>query len=94
MTDLSGREVLATGARGGLGAAIARKLAVRNAHVAVSGRHEGDCAPVVMHGMGKLMSDLDAVSGSGRTVACCPRRGACQTGSFLGLHRETAGSGN
>lgn len=44
MTDLSGRKSLATEARGALGAAIARRFAVRNAHLAVSGRNEGDCA--------------------------------------------------
>ena len=46
MIDLSGKKAPATGARGGLGAANAREFAVRNAHVAVSGRNEGDCAPV------------------------------------------------
>ena len=96
MIDLSGKKAPLTGARGGLGGAIAREIAVRNAHVAVSGRNECDCAPVgdAWDGTGKLKSALDAVSGSSPTAACFLRRGTGQTGSFVGLHRETVGAGS
>ena len=47
MTQLSGRKALVTGARQGLGAAIARELAAQNTDVAVCGRNEGDCTAVV-----------------------------------------------
>ena len=46
MTQLSGRKALVTGARQGLGAAIARELAAQNADVAVCGRNEDDCTAV------------------------------------------------
>ena len=46
MPDLTGKKALITGARHGLGAAIARKLAAAGATVAVCGRSAGDCAAV------------------------------------------------
>ncbi|MDE0306306.1 MAG: SDR family NAD(P)-dependent oxidoreductase [Albidovulum sp.] len=46
MTNLSGRKALVTGARHGLGAAIAREFAANGASVAVCGRAEGDCDSV------------------------------------------------
>lgn len=82
MIDLSGKKALVTGARGGLGAAIAREFAARNAHVAVSGRNEGDCAPVVdsIEGFGGRAFDLaidvsDLKSSEGRLCAAVERLG-------------------
>jgi len=45
--DLSGKVALVTGARTGLGAAIAEALAAAGATVVASGRRQGDCTTVV-----------------------------------------------
>jgi NAD(P)-dependent dehydrogenase (short-subunit alcohol dehydrogenase family) len=45
--DLSGKVALVTGARTGLGAAIAEALGAAGATVVTSGRRQGDCAGVV-----------------------------------------------
>ncbi|MGN6100274.1 MAG: SDR family NAD(P)-dependent oxidoreductase [Devosia sp.] len=44
--DLSGKVALVTGARTGLGAAIAQTLGSAGATVVASGRRDGDCAPI------------------------------------------------
>ena len=95
MTDLPGRKASAMGARGGLGATIARQFAVRNAHVAVGSRNGWHSRPGgwARDRAGNLMMGLDDSPWRNRAVACCPRRGARQVGSLPGPRRATTGAG-
>lgn len=59
--DLTGRTALVTGASRGIGAAIARQLAVCGAHVVVSSRRVDDCE--------KVAAELRANGGSAEALA-------------------------
>jgi len=70
--DLSGKVALVTGARTGLGAAIAEELGRCGALVVAAGRRDGDCAPVVeriaatggrARDFGLDVADLGAIAG-------------------------------